>query len=439
MKISVLLPTRDRLSLLRHAVHSVRRLDDSEWEIVISDNESSEDVGGYVESLEDPRIRYVRTLELLPVADNWNNALAHSTGEYVVMLGDDDALLANYFARTRQLIGEFDHPEVIYHNALCYAYPGVVPEEPDGFLRSEGYAPFLKARQSSRLPCAEARSLACEAMEFRLRFGFNMQFVTIKRTLVKELSGTDGFFRSPFPDYYAINHLFMRARTIVTEPNPLVVIGVSPQSYGFFHNNQSEAAGRAFLEGNNQRSESSSRQPLIPGTNINDGWLRAMEELHTALGAPAHPRPNYSRYRMAQIVYVYQGHYLRGTIGADELSQLSNDLGRLERALYVTAFSCLSAAVRVLPPRFHPFVRGLVNMFFRQFPWWDPVRSPDTYRDIIQVVERVDGNEDPSRWQAQRVSWLLEPAFRLVMPGGRRHSRTAPWRRLRKRNGSSGT
>ena len=114
MKISILLPTRDRLELLRHAIASVTRLEDHDYEIVISDNCSSGDVAGYVESLDGDRIRYVRTPRLFSITENWNNALAHSTGDYVLMLGDDDALLASYFTRTRKLIADFDGPQVIH-------------------------------------------------------------------------------------------------------------------------------------------------------------------------------------------------------------------------------------------------------------------------------------------------------------------------------------
>ncbi len=306
MRISVLIPTRDRLELLRHAVASVRRIADEDWELVISDNCSSGDVAGYVASLGDGRIRHVRTPGVISVTDNWNNALEHSTGEYVVMLGDDDALLSDYFARTRRLIADFDHPQVVYHNALSYAYPAVIPAEPDGFLRGEGYAGFLRrgAEHPFRLPLREARRLARAAANFRLGYGFNMQFVTVARETVEAFSGDGSFFRSPFPDYYAMNHLFARADTIVVEPKPLVVIGVSPRSYGFFYNNNREAEGRAFLEGGDRPEPAQpGRSTLLPGTNINNGWLRAVEELHRDLGEPAELEPNYRRYRMLQIVH----------------------------------------------------------------------------------------------------------------------------------------
>jgi glycosyltransferase involved in cell wall biosynthesis len=408
MKISVLIPTRDRLALLRSAVDSVLRLDDEDFELVISDNVSSENVAEYVESLSDPRVIYVRTPRLLAVTDNWNNALEHSSGDYVIMLGDDDALLSTYFTRTRRLIAEFDRPQVVYHNALVYAYPGVVPAEPRGFLRSEGYADFLRdARQPFRLEHDRATSMVYAAMGFRLRYGFNMQFVTVERGLIDELSGNGPFFRSPFPDYYAMNHLFLRARSIIVDPHPTVVIGVSPRSYGFFYNNNKEAAGRSFLQGDDAGARSDSPlEPLLPGTNINDGWLGAMRELHRELGHPAQPRPAYARYRALQIAHVYDAHFLRGSIDEPQLAELQRQITRRERLLYGTVFSLLRALARIAPASVGEAIPRALLLVQRQFPAWDPVHDSASYENIDEVVERVDLSVDPLSWQRQRRAGL---------------------------------
>ena len=74
MKFSVLLPTRNRLDLLYYAVETVRRQDYLDWEIIVSDNFSEEDIAGYIKSLDDSRIKYFRTGKFVPVTDNWNNA-----------------------------------------------------------------------------------------------------------------------------------------------------------------------------------------------------------------------------------------------------------------------------------------------------------------------------------------------------------------------------
>lgn len=416
MKISVLIPTRDRLALLRSAVDSVLRLEDESFEIVISDNVSSEDVAGYVASLHDERIVYVRTARPLAVTENWNNALEHSSGDYVIMLGDDDALLGPYFSETRRLIEEFDGPEVVYHNALVYAYPGVLPDEPSGYLRSEGYAEFLRDRvRPFRLEHEHAAAAATAAMDFRLRYGFNMQFVTVQRKLIEELSHNGPFYRSPFPDYYAMNHMFLRARSIVVDPNPLVAIGVSPRSYGFFHNNHQEVAGRSFLEADDGSLHSGSElEPLLPGTNINDGWLGAMRELHDELGQPLRPRPAYGRYRALQISYVYDGYHLSDTIDRSQLGELQRHMTRRERALYGAAYWLLRAFKRVAPERVGAMIPLMLALAQRQFPSWDPVHDERSYEDIDAVVKDVQLDVAPTRWQRQRHSGLRAALVRRL-------------------------
>ena len=136
MKFSVLLPTRNRLDLLRYAIESVIRQDYSDWEVIVADNCSNEDVAGYVAGLNDSRIRYFRTTASIPVTDNWNFALGQSTGDYVVMLGDDDCLLKGYFRILLKLIGQFSNPDFIYTDAFQYAYPGVMPGIPGVFCKS---------------------------------------------------------------------------------------------------------------------------------------------------------------------------------------------------------------------------------------------------------------------------------------------------------------
>lgn len=130
MKFSVLLPTRNRLALLRYAVESVRQQDYDDWEIIVSDNFSEEDIGGYVRGLGDPRIKHFRTEKSLPVTANWNNALEQSNGDYVIMLGDDDCLMPGYFTRVRQLAEAHGNPDLIYSSGYVYAYPGVMPASP---------------------------------------------------------------------------------------------------------------------------------------------------------------------------------------------------------------------------------------------------------------------------------------------------------------------
>jgi hypothetical protein len=61
VRFSALIPTKDRLSLLRLAVQSVRDQDYDDWEIVVSDNAPAGPALPFFESLQDPRVGCTRT------------------------------------------------------------------------------------------------------------------------------------------------------------------------------------------------------------------------------------------------------------------------------------------------------------------------------------------------------------------------------------------
>jgi hypothetical protein len=388
--VSVLLPTRNRLEYLRYAIETVRRQDDGDWELVVSDNDSEEDIEGHVASIGDARIRYVRTASFVPVTDNWNNALAHSRGRYVVMLGDDDGLMPGYVAAIRDLVTRFGEPDVVYQSAWLFSYPGVQPSEPEGFLQAYGYSTFLRgAREPFLLDRATARRTVAHAMRFRARHGFNMQFSTVSRRLVEELAPQGPFFQSAFPDYYATNVLFLTARGIVVEPRPLVTIGVTPKSYGFFHLNAQETAGKAFLEGaGDERGDGELRLADMPGTNINTGWLSAVEAIWARYGALAPAAPDHRRFRLLQAVHVYAG-VLNDTVPAEGRSALERHLRPWERALARVVVGVLQRARRHAPERLrHLFYSVLHGLLLRQFMNWDPPKQRGRYMTLLDVFER---------------------------------------------------
>jgi glycosyltransferase involved in cell wall biosynthesis len=388
---SVLLPTHDRLDYLQYAVESVRRQDDPGWEIIISDNDSEDDIGAYVEGLGDDRVRYVRTERFVPVTENWNNALRHSTADYIVMLGDDDALLPGYFSALRTVIDSFEEPDAIYLGALLYAYPGVLPDAPDGYLQPNAHAPFFAdAEEPFVLDSGIARELVRAAMDFRARYDFNMQYIAVSRELVDELAGDGDFFRSPFPDYYAMNLVFARARAIVVDPKPRVVVGITPRSHGFFHFNRREAEAQALL--NTDGLEPAMRRDLerviLPGANINTSWLLAMEALYRRLGSPPDMRPNYARYRMLQAVYCEQAYHLHRTITRAELGIAEAGAPPLQRYALRLLGWIGGTVLRASPPVVRRAIGAAHDRLLGQFGRGEtPLREVGRYHDIIEVFD----------------------------------------------------
>jgi len=378
MKISVLLPTRDRLDYLRMAIETVRRQDAPDWEVVISDNDSREDIAGHVASLDDDRIRYARTSRSLPVTENWNAALAMSTGDYVVMMGDDDALLPGYLTQMRELIERFERPDAIYTGSLLFTYPGVDPDCPAGFLAPNSYAEFFgEAVAPFVVGHDQAVSAVRRSMDFRHAFNFNMQLSLVSRRLIDELRPRGEFFQSPFPDFYATCATLLKARRVVADPRPRVVIGVTPKSYGFFHLNERETEGRAFLNAGGDTPAQ------LPGTNINEGWLAAMQAIQRNFGAEYGLRVNMRRYRLVQAGHVYIRRF-RGTGSQSEVDQLEAGLGAVERLAFRAANAGARVLARLLPQRAWDVIS---RRALGQHPAWDPAREEGRYADILEVYE----------------------------------------------------
>ena len=376
MKFSVLLPTRNRVELLRYAVESVRRQDYADWEIIVSDNDSSEDVAGYVSSLNDPRIRYVRTGGFIPVTDNWNLALEKSSGDYVVMLGDDDCLLPGYFSKLARLIEGHSYPEVFYIEAVQYGYPNVMPDRAKAFVQT-GYCEFMAGRaEPFMLGAGEARSVVEKSMALRLSFSYNMQHSLVSRAAIKRLAPYGPFFQSPYPDYYATNVLLLTSPSVLVVPQALVAIGISPRSFGYYYFNARQAEGDAFL--NNLQENllpESVRRAILPGNTLITCWFAAMACIERNFGREYGLRTNANRYRYLQVLY------LGRNADARKIRELWSRLSVSERFRYVAKRALLFLATRLLPKRAARQIWAREGMF----PDFDPKLQEVEHRNILEL------------------------------------------------------
>lgn len=402
MKFSVLLPTRNRLDLLAYAIETVRRQDYNDWEIVVSDNASEQDIASYIRSLNEPRIKYVRTESFVPVTDNWNNALVNSSGDYVIMLGDDDCLLKGFFRTMHSLIEEFQSPDSIYTNALLYAYPGVMQGYPEGFLQLYGYAPFFRnASKPFLLNRKKAHKLVKDAMHFKMSYTFNMQHSIVKRTFIDRLSGKGPFFQSTYPDFYATNVILLKADTLVVNPAPLVVVGISPKSFGYFYFNDQEKKGVDFL--NNLPDARTARRMehiILPGLADKTAWLISMETIKLNYGSEFPLKVDYNRYRYLQILHVY-GRFVRTLENKDpklaqyrvELDELESKLALWEKIVYLTMLRIAILGTRLVPLGLRNKMIGRILIIIGKTPQLDLQKNDQLYKNIITVFEQTDPRE----------------------------------------------
>ncbi len=117
MTFSITIPAY-KSQFLREAIESVTSQTYPDWQLIIVDDCSPEDLHAFVEPyLGDSRVSYYRNEQncgAINVVDNWNICLSHATGDYVICMGDDDRLLPCCLEEYRRLIE--CHPGLnVYH------------------------------------------------------------------------------------------------------------------------------------------------------------------------------------------------------------------------------------------------------------------------------------------------------------------------------------
>jgi len=379
LKFSVLIPTRNRLEFLKYAISSVLQQDESDFEIIVSDNFSEEDIKSFVESLHDPRIKYYRTDSFVSVTENWNNALEKSSGDWVVMLGDDDCLMNGYFSTVNTLLTQFPDPDFIYMNGFLFAYPNVLPQHPHGLAQTFGNAGFVDQEKPYWLTKKQSLKLVKDTFNFKCVFAFNMQFALIQRSFIEKLKKTNNFFHSPYPDYYAMTMLMLFGDRILSCPYPLVGVGISPKSFGFYYFNNNESKGLEFLNNDNIITMSPKLKDIIfPGTNMNTSWLLSLETIKSNFSECSLPI-NYKRYRVIQIIACLKQFLTAPQESKIQSKNIWKRLSFAEKCIYGLPFQLL----KHLPMILRRIYIGLLKRAVKSHTTY-PVKRVDRSFDNIQ-------------------------------------------------------
>lgn len=115
-KFSVTIPAYKR-KYLKECIESILAQTYTDFEIIIVNDASPENLDPIVASFNDLRIRYYtneKNCGAINVVDNWNICLNYAYGDYVICMGDDDKLMPNCLEEYNKLI--LKYPEIdLFH------------------------------------------------------------------------------------------------------------------------------------------------------------------------------------------------------------------------------------------------------------------------------------------------------------------------------------
>ena len=210
---SILLPTRNRSEIVGGAVRSVVSQSETDWELVVSDNdESPELTRDAVAGIPDPRIRYLRTSGQLSMHDNWENALKNARGAWILVLEDKQRLAPKALAFLRSVCSA--NPESIV------SYPFVIASRED--VESPRSAP-----RQRRFRCEEVVEEFCRFSPLYWDIFPRALTSCAPRHLfdrARGLSRTGMVFSFITPDYASGFQLLSLAKDLVHLREPVIVV-----------------------------------------------------------------------------------------------------------------------------------------------------------------------------------------------------------------------
>lgn len=101
---SIVTACKDQLEYLKETVQSLLSQTFENWEWIVFDDASAEDVSGYLKSLNDPRIKVFRNQTCLKQTRSLNLAIQKSSADWIVRIDADDLAYPSRLEKTHETI-----------------------------------------------------------------------------------------------------------------------------------------------------------------------------------------------------------------------------------------------------------------------------------------------------------------------------------------------
>jgi len=235
-RFSIVIPTRNRASLLRFALQSALDQNFADYEVIVSNNCSTDDTKDVVNALGKDRVRYFQPPEVLSMPDHWEWALQHVSGKFVLLLCDDEAVSSECLASAERVIQDRQARIVVLGNGF-YVHPSWPVEHERNVLISRVFSGAEIECQSRKV----LEDLFARLWSVGLPLAHNSVCdMDIIKTVQKR---TGRFFHQPVPDISACCLMLTIVPWYVFLDEPLILHGRAKESigasYAHFRNSQS--------------------------------------------------------------------------------------------------------------------------------------------------------------------------------------------------------
>jgi len=125
-KVSVIVPTYNRALYLKEAIQSILDQEFQDFDIIITDNASSDETESVVAAFASNKICYYKNEANIGVVNNHNKALSLATGTYICVFSDDDIMLQDNLAKKVAVLEKHQSVVLVHSNVFVIDENGKV-------------------------------------------------------------------------------------------------------------------------------------------------------------------------------------------------------------------------------------------------------------------------------------------------------------------------
>lgn len=228
-KYTVVIPTRNSLDTLKYTLQTCLTQTYPNFEILVSDNCSNDGSFEYINSIDDNRIRYIKTEKSLSMTQHFEFALSHAGDGYIMCIGADDGLMPGAINYVNEIVSKYKVLAVGCQYAHYFWPNAPVPQHGRLVLNAlNEHASHVEIRTSSewikKTISFQTALYVCDLPG--LYYGF------VHRTIIDKAVKDGIYFRSITPDAYSAFATSVNVETYAYSLRPFSIAGISGRSNG---------------------------------------------------------------------------------------------------------------------------------------------------------------------------------------------------------------
>jgi glycosyltransferase involved in cell wall biosynthesis len=198
-KISVVMPTHNRAHFLKTSIESVLIQTYENFELIIIDNNSTDNTSDILRDYNDKRIKYVKNNENRGCGGARNQGIELARGDYITFPDSDDELISTKFEKQLEKFHVLSNKFGLVYCGFCYAsyktgqsFKYIVPELHGNIYNNlleknifPVHAPIIKRECFERCGILDTSLPACEDWDIWIRIARYYEFAFVPDILAK--------------------------------------------------------------------------------------------------------------------------------------------------------------------------------------------------------------------------------------------------------------